>query len=94
MQKRMLGKSGITVPEIGFGCMGMSEFYGPSDDEASRRTLAHAVQLGVAFFDTQALQRGIASLGDIGRAVIHTPFIFAGFAHDTEFGGHHKAAAL
>jgi aryl-alcohol dehydrogenase-like predicted oxidoreductase len=52
MQKRELGKSGITVAEIGFGCMGMSEFYGPSDDEQSLRTLARAVELGVDFFDT------------------------------------------
>lgn len=52
MQKRELGKSGITVAEIGFGCMGMSEFYGPSDDEQSQRTLARAVELGVDFFDT------------------------------------------
>ncbi len=52
MRKRELGRSGITVSEIGFGCMGMSEFYGPSDDEASRKTLARAVELGVTFFDT------------------------------------------
>jgi aryl-alcohol dehydrogenase-like predicted oxidoreductase len=52
MQKRELGKSGIVVAEIGLGAMGMSEFYGPSDDEQSRRTLARAVELGVDFFDT------------------------------------------
>lgn len=52
MQKRELGKSGIAVSEIGFGCMGMLEFYGPSDDAASLSTLARAVELGVTFFDT------------------------------------------
>lgn len=52
MRKRELGKSGIAASEIGFGCMGMSEFYGPSDDDASRRTLSRAAELGVTFFDT------------------------------------------
>ncbi|MEJ2125803.1 MAG: aldo/keto reductase [Alphaproteobacteria bacterium] len=52
MQKRTLGKSDIVVSEIGFGCMGMSEFYGPSDDEVSLQTLARATELGVTFFDT------------------------------------------
>ncbi|MEJ2119064.1 MAG: aldo/keto reductase [Alphaproteobacteria bacterium] len=52
MQKRTLGKSDIVVSEIGFGCMGMSEFYGPSDDEVSLQTLARATELDVTFFDT------------------------------------------
>jgi aryl-alcohol dehydrogenase-like predicted oxidoreductase len=52
MQKRELDKSGIAVSSIGFGCMGMSEFYGPSDDAASLAVLARAVELGVTFFDT------------------------------------------
>jgi aryl-alcohol dehydrogenase-like predicted oxidoreductase len=52
MQKRKLGASGLSVSEIGLGCMGMSEFYGPSDDSASLATLARAAELGVTFFDT------------------------------------------
>jgi aryl-alcohol dehydrogenase-like predicted oxidoreductase len=52
MQKRELGKSGITVAEIGLGCMGMSEFYGPSEDAASLAVLQRALELGVTHFDT------------------------------------------
>ena len=37
---------------MGLGCMGMSEFYGKSDDDQSLRTLARAFELGVSMFDT------------------------------------------
>lgn len=52
MDHRPLGRSGLTVSAIGLGCMGMSEFYGPSDDEQSLGTLAAALDLGIDFFDT------------------------------------------
>lgn len=52
MQQRRLGMSGPVTSAIGLGCMGMSEFYGASDDAASLRTLARAVELGVSLFDT------------------------------------------
>ena len=52
MKSRQLGSSGIEVGEIGLGCMGMSEFYGPRDDTESLATLERALELGVTFFDT------------------------------------------
>ncbi len=52
MKTRTLGKTGIKVSAIGLGCMGMSEYYGPSDDAASVALLRRAVDLGVTFFDT------------------------------------------
>ena len=52
MQPRRLGASGPMVFPLGLGCMGMSEFYGPSDDAESLRTLARALELGVTLFDT------------------------------------------
>jgi aryl-alcohol dehydrogenase-like predicted oxidoreductase len=52
MEKRALGKGGLSVSALGLGCMGMSEFYGPRDDQESRRTLDRALELGVTFLDT------------------------------------------
>jgi aryl-alcohol dehydrogenase-like predicted oxidoreductase len=52
MQRRPLGKSGITVSAIGLGCMGMSEFYGPGNDQQSLQTLATALDQGIDFLDT------------------------------------------
>jgi len=44
--------AGSDVSALGLGCMGMSEFYGASDDAESLRTLARAADLGVTLFDT------------------------------------------
>ncbi|WP_222105329.1 aldo/keto reductase [Denitromonas ohlonensis] len=49
---RTLGPNGPTLSALGFGCMGMSEFYGPSDDVESRRVLEAAVEAGIQLFDT------------------------------------------
>ncbi|MEP1765781.1 MAG: aldo/keto reductase [Sulfitobacter sp.] len=51
MKHRTLGKD-LQVSSIGLGCMGMSEFYGPRDDEMSTQVLHEAVELGVDFLDT------------------------------------------
>ncbi|MDO9067423.1 MAG: aldo/keto reductase [Deltaproteobacteria bacterium] len=53
MQKRILGKSGLEVSALGFGCMGMSFGYGPPKDKQEMISiLRKAVELGVTFFDT------------------------------------------
>lgn len=52
VQQRILGRSGLKVSAIGLGCMGMSEFYGPHDDEESVRTIQHALDIGTTFLDT------------------------------------------
>ena len=52
MLRRPLGKTGTTVSAIGLGCMGMSEFYGPGDDQRSLETLATALEQGIDFLDT------------------------------------------
>lgn len=51
---RMLGNS-LAVSALGFGAMGMSEFYGPSDDIASLTLLHEAAERGVALIDTADL---------------------------------------
>lgn len=52
MHTRELGKSGLRVSAVGLGCMGMSDFYGPSDEAKSIETLRHALDTGVRFWDT------------------------------------------
>jgi len=53
MKKRTLGKSGLEVSALGFGCMGLTFGYGPATNEADAITLIQkAVQMGVTFFDT------------------------------------------
>lgn len=52
MKNRELGTQGLVVSEQGLGCMGMSEFYGPTDDAESIATLNRALELGINFFDT------------------------------------------
>jgi aryl-alcohol dehydrogenase-like predicted oxidoreductase len=52
MEKKKLGSQGLEVSVLGLGCMGMSEFYGSNNDEESIKTIHHAVDLGITFFDT------------------------------------------
>jgi aryl-alcohol dehydrogenase-like predicted oxidoreductase len=53
MKRRELGdRSGLWVSELGLGCMGMSEFYGPSSETDAFATLAAAVEHGIDFLDT------------------------------------------
>lgn len=47
-----LGHSDLSVHPIGLGCMGMSQSYGPTDDDASRATIHAALDLGVDLLDT------------------------------------------
>lgn len=50
--KVRLGHNGPMVGIQGIGCMGMSEFYGASDDAESLATLDHALDLGITMLDT------------------------------------------
>ena len=52
MQKIKLGSQGAIVSREGLGCMGMSEFYGPRNDEESAATILRALDLGINFLDT------------------------------------------
>jgi aryl-alcohol dehydrogenase-like predicted oxidoreductase len=52
MNQRQLGKNGPGVSELGLGCMGMSEFYGETDEKESLATLDRALELGINFLDT------------------------------------------
>ncbi|MBL6447679.1 aldo/keto reductase [Fulvivirga sp. 29W222] len=50
--KRRIGNSDLEVFPIGLGTMGMSEFYGQTNEEQSISTIHKAIELGVDFFDT------------------------------------------
>ena len=52
MKQKPLGSQGLQASELGLGCMGMSEFYGPRDDGQSLKTLDRALELGINFWDT------------------------------------------
>ncbi|MGD8781871.1 MAG: aldo/keto reductase [Ignavibacteria bacterium] len=52
MKKRKIGNSDLQVFPIGLGAMGMSEFYGETNEEQSINTIHKAIDLGVDFFDT------------------------------------------
>lgn len=51
MNHRIL-RNGLTVSALGLGCMGMSEFYRPRDDETAMQVLRRAIELGVTMLDT------------------------------------------
>lgn len=52
MNQVALGAQGLRVPAIGLGCMGMSEFYGPSSEAQNLRVLDRAAEIGCTFWDT------------------------------------------
>lgn len=52
MVLRDFGKTGIKLPAIGLGCMGMSHAYGVPDETESLATLEKAIEMGITFWDT------------------------------------------
>jgi len=69
MESRELGRSGLEVSAVGLGCMGMSEFYGASDDATSINVLHHAIDIGVAFWDTADMYGTGRNERLVGRAL-------------------------
>lgn len=69
MKQRRLGTAGPLVSAIGLGCMGMSEFYGATDDAESRAVLDRAGELGVNFLDTADMYGPWHNEELIGRAI-------------------------
>jgi aryl-alcohol dehydrogenase-like predicted oxidoreductase len=70
MQKRKLGKSGLEVSALGFGCMGLSFSYGPpTEKQEAIRVIRSAVQQGVTFFDTAEVYGPLVNEELVGEAL-------------------------
>ena len=69
MRKRKLGKQGLSVSEVGLGCMGMSEFYGARDDQESIATIQRAIDQGIDFVDTADIYGPFTNERLLGRAL-------------------------
>lgn len=84
LKSRKLGRQGLEVSELGLGCMGMSQWYGATDDRESVATIHRALELGYTLFDTaeaygpydNEVLLGRALNGRREKAVIATKFGF------------------
>jgi aryl-alcohol dehydrogenase-like predicted oxidoreductase len=82
MRQRHLGQDGLATSSIGLGCMGLSQGYGPADDDQSIRVIHRALDLGVTLLDTamsygqghneRLIARALA--GGPGRVQVATKF--------------------
>lgn len=65
LPQRPMGKQGMTASMQGFGCMGLTAFYGPAlEDDVALAILERAVELGVTHFDTAEMYRGQDAAGN------------------------------
>src|SRR4051795_7425233 len=69
MERRKLGTQGLEVSAIGLGCMGMSAFYGSTDEGEAIATIQRALDLGVDFLDTAQLYGPLTNEELVGRAI-------------------------
>jgi aryl-alcohol dehydrogenase-like predicted oxidoreductase len=71
MKTRPLGRSGLSVSEIGLGCMGMSEFYDPKamNDAESIAVMHRSIDAGCTFFDTADMYGMGRNESLVGRAI-------------------------
>jgi aryl-alcohol dehydrogenase-like predicted oxidoreductase len=69
MQRHTLGKNGLVVPAIGYGCASLSSAYGPSDDDESINTIHHAIDSGVKLLDTSDAYGNGHNETLVGRAI-------------------------
>src|SRR6478609_6254879 len=73
LRHRTLGSSDkgsdLTVSALGLGCMGMSEFYGKTDESEAIETIRRALDLGVTLLDTADMYGPFTNERLVGRAI-------------------------
>ncbi len=69
MRTRTLGSQGLRVSAEGLGCMGMSEFYGRSDEDEAIATIHRALELGVTLLDTADMYGPFTNERLVARAI-------------------------
>jgi aryl-alcohol dehydrogenase-like predicted oxidoreductase len=82
MEERELGKTGLRVARLGFGCGAVGGLMVRGEADEQRRAIATALEAGVTYFDTAPsygdgrsetnLGRALAGLSDAGRAIVGT----------------------
>lgn len=79
--KTSIGKNGLEVSALGFGCTGMSFDYGPAADKQEMISLLRAaVERGVTFFDTGEVYGPFTNEELVGEALFETAHLIAGLA--------------
>lgn len=69
MKKVRLGRQGLEVPAVGLGCMGMSDFYGDSEQANNLAVLDRAIELGCTFWDTADMYGPFTNEELLGKAL-------------------------
>ncbi|MFD6988883.1 aldo/keto reductase [Streptomyces sp. NPDC059943] len=69
MKQRTRTLRDLKVSPLGLGCMGMSAFYGTTDEAEGIRTIQRALELGVTFLDTAQVYGPLTNESLVGRAV-------------------------
>src|SRR5215469_12292534 len=69
MESQQLGKQGLIVSRLGLGCMGMSDAYGPADEDESIATIHRALELGINLLDTSDAYGPFTNEELVGKAI-------------------------
>ncbi len=69
MERRRLGSQGLETSALGLGCMGMSEFYGETEEDRGIEVIHRALDLGVDLLDTADMYGPFTNEELVGRAI-------------------------